>query len=215
MKIGIDTDGVLTDMSAFNLEFGERFLKRKPTNPDAYDVIHMFSVTTREKIRHGFRFFREYSKNCPPRECAGEIIKKLIEEGFSAYEITARVFATRKNPVGRYSRKWLLDWFRKHCFTFSEVVFCSEKNAPQQKLAACQQYGIRLMIDDKAEVANLLSQNGITVILFDAPYNRDVSGKNIIRVFDWLQVYDTVKRLHSQQSPNDTPPETTPALLMR
>ena len=32
-------------------------------------------------------------------------------------------------------------------------------------------------------------ENGIAVLLFDAPYNKDVKHKNIIRVSDWDEIY--------------------------
>ena len=34
LVIGIDADGVLTDMSKFNIECGTKFFKKNPVNPE-------------------------------------------------------------------------------------------------------------------------------------------------------------------------------------
>ena len=49
------------------------------------------------------------------------------------------------------------------------------------------------MIEDKPDVAKLLDQNGIHVLLFDAPYNQQVEGENITRVYGWGEVYRVIR----------------------
>lgn len=46
------------------------------------------------------------------------------------------------------------------------------------------------MIEDKGDTALYLAENGIRVLLFDAPYNQDISHKNIVRVFSWNEIFD-------------------------
>lgn len=45
------------------------------------------------------------------------------------------------------------------------------------------------MIDDKPDIALFLAENGVHVLLFDAPYNKSVKHKNITRVHSWDDIY--------------------------
>lgn len=192
MKIGIDTDGVLTDMSGFLLDLGKQYLKRNPAEPQAYGVEEMFQTSKWEKMRYGIQFFLDYCKKCPPREGAQKVIAQLNKDGYETCEITARKFVTMKNPLGYYSKKMLLNWYKAHRFNFSKIVFCSEKNTGAEKLKACLDFGATVMVEDRPEVATTLAESGITVLLFDAPYNQDLYGEQIIRCYTWNDVYDQI-----------------------
>lgn len=48
MKIGVDCDGVLTDMSKYIFEYGEIWFKRKPDNPDGYSTAEIFGCTEKK-----------------------------------------------------------------------------------------------------------------------------------------------------------------------
>ena len=138
MRIGIDTDGVLTDMSGYLLKIGREYLKREPANPSAYHVEEMFGASRFEKLFYGMRFFVSYCKKCPPREGTQKVLTKLHGEGYELHEITARKFVTMKNPLGVYSKKLLLNWYEKHGLSFDGIVFCSEKNTGTEKTNACK-----------------------------------------------------------------------------
>jgi uncharacterized HAD superfamily protein len=47
------------------------------------------------------------------------------------------------------------------------------------------------MIEDKQENIEALSRH-MKVICFDAPYNRNCEGENIMRAKDWDEVYELV-----------------------
>ena len=94
-----------------------------------------------------------------------------------------------RNPIGWYARLIFLQWLKRYKLKFEDVYFCSESNSPTDKYKGCRKYSVDIMIDDKPEVVYYLAEKGIKVLLFDAPYNQEVSGKNIIRVKDWEEVY--------------------------
>lgn len=195
MNIGIDTDGVLTDLYEYNYELGKEVLKRELINPKGYDVTEMFGVGRVWKMFFGLKYFFKYCKEWPPREKASEIIQLLNNEEHQLYEITARKFVTMQNPLGVYSKYLLEQWYKKHDMKFEEIILCSEKNAPEEKLRGCIYSGCRIMIEDKPDVAGLLAANGIHVLLFDAPYNRKVEGENITRVYSWQEVYESIQAI--------------------
>ncbi len=195
MIIGVDADGVLTDMTAFNLEYGERYFKRKPKKPDGYNVCEMFEVSEKDEFKFGLRYFITYCTKWPPRMNAVKAIKKLEHDGHELYEITARKFATDNNLLGWYSRKMFRGWIKKHKFCFKDIYFCAEKTAPDEKLKECHRLSVDVMIDDKPDVALKIAESGIKVLMFDAPYNHGIQHKNIVRVFSWKQIYKEINNL--------------------
>lgn len=192
MRIGVDCDGVLTDMSAYICEYGEKWFKRKPTNPSGYSVSEVFGCSDREEFKFGLKYFFFYCKKWPPREQAVDIVKKLNAEGHTLYEITARKFVTMKNPLGWYSRFLYERWLKKNEFCFDDIYFCSEEFASEDKLAGCMKYKVDVMVEDRDNVALYLANNGVRVLLFDAPYNQGVSHENIVRVKCWEDVYEEI-----------------------
>lgn len=67
MIIGVDCDGVLTDMSAFILKCGKKWFKRAPDNPNGYSVTGVFGCTEKEETKFGLRYFPQYCRSWPPR----------------------------------------------------------------------------------------------------------------------------------------------------
>lgn len=195
MIIGVDCDGVLTDMSAYIYEYGEKYFKRKPVNLDGYSTAEIFNCTDKDEFLFGLRYFFTYCKKWPPRENASEIIRKLNNDGHTLYEITARKFVTMHNPLGWYNRYLYEHWLKKHDFDFKDIFYCSESNAPEDKLKGCIKYSAVLMIEDKPDVALHLADNNIMVLLFDTRYNQDVNHDNIIRVYDWNDVYKKITEM--------------------
>ena len=189
MIIGIDADGVLTDMSGFNYKYGEIFWKRSPVNPAGYTTAEIFRVSRSQEFMFGLKYFYEYCCKLQPRKQAFEVNHRLNSDGHELYEITARKFAVKKNPLGLLSRYLFKRWINKNKLHFEDIFFCSESNTPAEKLDFCKQISAEIMIDDKPDVALFLAENGIAVLLFDAPYNKDVKHKNIVRVSDWDEIY--------------------------
>ena len=90
MNIGIDADGVLTDMSAYICEYGEKYFNRKPSNLDGYSTAEIFGCSDKDEFRFGLRYFFTYCKKWPPRKNCSAVISKLNDDGHQLYEITAR-----------------------------------------------------------------------------------------------------------------------------
>ena len=67
-------------------------------------------------------------------------------------------------------------------------MFCSEKDSSTDKLDACTEKKIDVIIDDKPE--NLLAlADRIKVICYLAVWNEDVESDAFIRVSDWDDIY--------------------------
>lgn len=194
MIIGVDADGVLTDMQEFNYRCGKKYFKKEIVNPEGYSVKEIFNVGKLAELLYGLQYFPKYCKQYPPREDAVEVLQKLRMEGHSLHEITARKFVTHKNFIGKNSKKWFVDWCRENGFEFSSITFCSEKYGPQDKYDACKRLKVDIMIDDRPEIVLYLAERGIPVLMMDAPYNRKVEHEKVTRVFGWKDVYEKIVR---------------------
>ena len=192
MIIGVDADGVLTDMQEFNYQCGKKHFKKEIENPEGYSVKEIFNVGKIAELFYGLRYFPKYCKEYPPRENAVAVIQKLRLDGHGLHEITARKFVTYKNFIGSGSRKWFVEWCKNNELIFSSITFCSEKNGPEEKYSACKQLGVDIMIDDRPEIVMYLAERGVPVLMMDAPYNQSVKHENITRVFGWQDVYEKI-----------------------
>ena len=94
MKIGIDIDGVLTDIEQWQLDYGSKFFYEKYglkiKNYKGYETKEIFDVDIKLDDEFWNKYFREYSINVEARKFANEVIDKLKEDGHEIYIITAR-----------------------------------------------------------------------------------------------------------------------------
>lgn len=192
MIIGVDADGVLTDLADFQYKCGEKFFKRKPSCSSGYSISQMFQSTSQQEFLFGLKYFIHYCKNWLPREKAAETISRLNAEGHTLIEITARKFVMMRNPIGRYSRSMFENWLGKYGFEFDNIIYCSERNTGREKYEACIKNKVDVMIDDRPEVALYLAEHQIKVLLFDAPYNQNLEHENVRRVKSWDDVYTKI-----------------------
>lgn len=200
--VGCDADGILTDLSGHNLREGKKAFERELINPDAYSLEEMYDLDDIPKFilySKAFKIFINYCKNEPPREYVSEVIQELSCENFEFNSITARKFATSNNALGTLARKWFKEWLEKHNIEFSSFQFCSEEKSPEDKLLACKKLCVDVMIEDKPDIALHLANNGIKVIMVNAPYNLDVKHENIIHVDNWKEIKEILKQMKSEK----------------
>lgn len=194
--VGIDADGVLVNMSEFNIREGKKYFKKEPVNLNAYHTRDIFGVSKKEEFIYGLKgALNKYCKKEPPMPNCKEVIKKLNEEGIVLHEITARKFTTFDNIIGKYYRKLFEKWLHKHELKFKTIEYCSETDSPRDKLLGCRKLNVDVMIEDKPDVAEYLANNDVKILLMDAPYNKDLMHPNITRVYNWEEIYDNIIKL--------------------
>jgi uncharacterized HAD superfamily protein len=84
MNIGIDIDGVLTDMQGFHLRHAPRFFKKK-FNRDIvdempYDIRDMFQCSEEERYAYWKKYLFRYATFEPARKGTKEVTRKLCAE---------------------------------------------------------------------------------------------------------------------------------------
>ena len=182
MNIGIDIDGVLTDVIRYACDYGSKYFFEKygklDINTNAWSLKDMFNVTDEEDKKCWSTIIENYSINEPARPFASEIINKLREEGNSIYIITARGTDNINNQKNNIVEEWL----KYNKIYYDKLIFSKEK------LEICKKYNINIMIEDKKENINSISKS-IPVICFHENHNKELKSKNIYRAYSWYDVY--------------------------
>lgn len=192
MNIGIDIDGVLTDIESYIFDVGAKYFYDKHINiKDAsqYDLNDIFGI---EDII-GNEFWDKYTLDyfdSIPRRFSAEVISKLKEDN-KIYFITSRG-GQGKVFSGEEAKAITLAWLNKHGFKYDEVIFT---NMGQGKREVCQEYKIDLMIDDC--LLNIDKVYDVCdCIVYDANYNKSCNYENVYRAYSWydiLNIIDNIK----------------------
>jgi len=194
MRIGVDVDGVLTDLETFHLERCARVVYEKCgkeiLHPDAYDIKAMFDLDSNMGDDEWLDLLFDYAENWPARPYAAETIRALKDAGHEIYIVTARLQTNRDDEIGEKMRRTVTDWLCKNGIVYDKIFFRS----PVGKLVICKENHIDVLIDDSPRNVTLVSE-GLPVLCFDARYNRHCAGENIIRCFSWFDVYTKIKAM--------------------
>ena len=189
MRIGIDIDGVLTDIEQWQLDVGGKFFSKfnkSVLNKDGYEITKIFNVSDELDSQFWNEYLYEYVTKEPSRKYASEVIKKLKDDGNEIYIVTARYLTDRNNEDGEKMRKIVVNWLAEQKIDYDEIIF-----SPEDKKENCKKYNIDIMIEDKVDNINKISSI-IPVICFHAGYNKECKGKNIYRVYNWYDIYNLI-----------------------
>jgi len=198
MRIGIDIDGVLTDLERFTIDYFTKFCfennLKYSINESDYDLAKTFNVDKKSEndFWHKYLFF--YATEEKARTFAAEVIKKLKEEGHEIYIITARELTDREDELGQKMKNTVAKWLSKNNIVYDRLIFSREKERNEEKVKSCHENKIDLMIEDSPININQLSKL-LPVICFDTNYNRKYNDNNIYRCFSWYDIYKTIKDL--------------------
>ncbi|MBQ9854020.1 MAG: hypothetical protein IJO57_03190 [Bacilli bacterium] len=189
MRIGIDIDGVLTDIEQWQLDCGGKFfskLNKSVVNKDGYEITEIFNVSDELDSQFWNEYLYEYVTKEPSRKYASEVIKKLKDSGNEIYIITARYLTDRNTEDGQRMRKIVIDWLEQENIVYDKIVF-----APEDKLQICLENNIDVMIEDKVANIEKISTR-LPVICFHAGYNKHCKNDNIYRAYTWYDIYNLI-----------------------
>ena len=196
MRIGIDIDGVLTDVERQQLDYGSKFYyeryQKEIVDFEGYDTNQIFNVDDKLDEEFWRKYFKEYSLNVEARKFASEVIDKLKQDGHQIYIITARgSFLSHSADVMSIeeNQQIVLNWLKNNHINYDKIIF-----SPEDKLDICKENNIDLMIEDKVDNINKISKI-IPVICFHAGYNKDCKNSNIIRCYSWYDIYSKINKL--------------------
>ena len=189
MRIGIDIDGVLTDIEQWQLDCGGKFFSKfnkSVVNKDGYEITEIFNVSNELDSQFWNEYLYEYVTKEPSRKYASEVIKKLKDSGNEIYIITARYLTDRNTEDGQRMRQIVIDWLKQQNIIYDEIIF-----APEDKLQICLENNIDVMIEDKVANIEKISTR-LPVICFHAGYNKYCENDNIYRAYTWYDIYNLI-----------------------
>lgn len=194
MRIGIDIDGVLTDMEKFLADYGSKYCVENnlPVSIKTveYDEFKTFNWTEEQGIKFWNKYIIYYATKYPAREFASKIIKKLKEEGHEIYITTARNdYGVPKEYVGKMRGEIVAKWLEENEIPYDKIIYTEGSKLPY----VVGNY-IELMIEDSPINIKDISTK-IPTFCYNSTYNEGVEGENITRVYSWYEIYDKITRM--------------------
>lgn len=192
MNIGIDIDGVLTDLERTTIDFGTKMCIEEnwPITMDLskYWEVEAFGWTSEQADKFWNKYLVEYVTQSPARRFAKEIISKLREEGNNIYIITARDESGMPPEYYGKMQQLTREWLERYEIEYDKLIFAKDS----EKLEKCLENNVDIMIEDSPRnIRNISSK--VKVIKFDCQYNKDVIGSNIINAYSWYHIYRIIK----------------------
>lgn len=181
MNIGVDIDGVLTDIRNFQIKKGQAFFNKELVNKDGFTIQEMFNCTDDESKKFWTKYLLEYSIFFGARLNASKIISEYKSNN-KIFIITSRAFTNENNFLGKLMRYIVREWLKINNIPYDKIIYCGESKKDE-----IINNNINVMIEDNRDNAIELS-NYTKVILLDQEYNRDVNKENVFRANDWEQI---------------------------
>lgn len=194
MRIGIDIDGVLTDMEKFLADYGSKYCVENNLPVDIkdieYDEFKTFNWTEEQGIKFWNEYIIYYATKYQARAFTSEIIKKLKEEGHEIYITTARNdYGVPKEYIGKMRGEIVAKWLEENEIPYDKIIYTEGSKLPY----VVGNY-IELMIEDSPENIKEISSK-VPTFCYNCLYNKDVEGENITRVYSWYDIYYKVKEM--------------------
>ena len=160
MRIGVDVDGVLTDLEKFQIEYGKKYFKKTDEEIDITktEIEDIFHVTKEEAKKFWTKYFYKYCVSEKMKPDVVAAINKLNECGHKNIIITSRVNTTKEGFVGSLFRKMLTSKLKQSGVKYDEIYYCPGVDAASEKLQICKEQKIDLMIEDTLENAEKISE---------------------------------------------------------
>ena len=197
MIIGVDVDGVLTELFKYVKKYGPIFAKENNIkiiyNKNATDTIDAFGWDAATDKKFWYEFIWPYSLECKCKKGASKYLQKLKSEGHKIIIITKRYYAQTPDEIGLKMRSNMEEWFKKHKIPYDEICYVHSKKS---KLDYAKQTQIYVLIDDSIENLEEISKH-IPVICMDSPLNRTYKNKEIERAHNWKEVYQIIHKLNA------------------
>ena len=193
MRIGIDIDGVLTDVEQFTIDYGLKFCYENNLSyrikSNEYDESKALCISEENVDKFWNKYIKYYVTEYRARDFASEVIKKLKEDGHEIYIVTARnEYGLTGDDYGKM-KEFVKEWLSKNNIYYDKIVYTEET-----KLPYCVGNYIDVMIEDKPENVKQVSTK-MPVLCYHCNYNANIEGKNITRVYSWYDIYNKIKQM--------------------
>jgi len=197
LRIGIDIDGVLTNIEQFSVDYLSKYCVDNNINfniiGNHYAVAKSFNITDEQENGFWKEYLVYYAENEKARPFSAEVIKKLKDEGNEIYIVTARWLTNRDDEAGNQMREIVKKWLIENDIVYDKLIFTKASN--EQKLQEILEYKIDIMIEDNPKNINELSQF-VPIICYNAGYNQMCNDDKIIRCYSWYDIYRKLRDIN-------------------
>lgn len=194
MRIGVDVDGILTNLQEFMNKAGKDFAKRHniecKNNVYGYNTLERFGWGKEIDNLFWEETFFLYCNNVKMKENASQIIHKLKEDGHKIYIVTARYYCEENTSLGEKSRECLTNWLKNNDIYYDKIFYTGGKTS---KLPIIEDNQIDIFIDDAVKNIDEISKK-IPVICLNEPYNKVYENNNMTRCENWEEIYRIIQK---------------------
>ncbi len=166
-------------------------------NSNGYGIKHVFDCGVEEEKKFWYKYMVLYALFAPFRKDAARIIKQLNNEGNKIIPVTARAKANENTIIGKLQRAMVIFRLKINRIPYEKIVYCSYENGKElrDKVAACIDNKLDLMIEDKKNNAEVIEQQTNTkTFLYATRNNADIKSKNILRFVNFGELYNGIKK---------------------
>lgn len=190
MKIGIDIDDTITNSSDVFIEYAKKYNEENNIHYDidntTLDTKKSFGWNNQNQIEFAEKYLKKILQTVSSKSDSVEIINKLKKEGHEIYFITARKDKEINGNIFELTENWL----KQNNYEYDLLITESK-----DKLGACIENSIDVFIDDSYSNCKLINDlMKIHVLLFTTRYNSNVKDDSLIRVKDWVEIYDYLNK---------------------
>lgn len=187
MRIGIDIDGVITNVEEFEIDYGSKYFCEKGKLNIVKENIDFskedFYIDKNDSDDFWSKAIYDYIK-IKPRNFACEVINKLKQDGNTICIITNRISELSYCDITpEEMQKNVVKWLDENSIYYDKFIF---SNGDKTKYIIDNK--IDIMIEDNPRNIKAIS-NIIPVICYNASYNKSCEGENIIRCYSWYDIY--------------------------
>lgn len=200
MRIGVDLDDVIAVCAVPYLRrFAQEYKVELPDEKEIgwhllRDMDKHVSAEERDRFRiklYDGTFFGqlEIYKESPA------VLERLVQRGDEIFFITARAERRRMVTETWLREKRILDYAKAvHLKPYGEFRpdqprgRYDPEGSAAYKMRLALELGLDLFCEDDTIISQTLADAGVRVLLFDHPWNRDVSHERITRVSGWTEV---------------------------
>lgn len=200
INIGFDADGVLFDTESFQLSPKvKKYIKNKydldVINEDGYGIKDVYGCDEKVEIDIWTKFIVHYSLKFKARLWMKETISKLRSEENKIFIITSKACALEKSIRGFVVRFLFEIGLKMQGIYVDGIEYCFLQNSGEDKLRACRQKKIDVMVEDKWENIEILSSE-LYVLCMDSKNNKEKEfNQNVYRVYDTNDVYVNIQKI--------------------
>ncbi|MBU3158811.1 hypothetical protein KPL37_03350 [Clostridium frigoris] len=182
LNICIDIDGTITD-AYYWLNITNKYFNKNITQDDVtqYYIHEIMGVTLKEYDEFYKQNKFEIHSEQILREDVQIVIKKLSKL-HNIYFVTAR-----EKELTMFTHSYL----KRNEILYDELFVLGS----HYKVDKARELDCNVFIEDNYDNAVQLSNAGFKVLLIDTNYNRKALNDNIVRVYNWKEIYYTINKL--------------------